>query len=138
MIYFIIVFDIYWVLKVFNFAFYLIVSWLRYMRVKKIDWKDALQHDIAEVDRFKHVVFLTVLNETWDVIEGALASVVASIYDPKVFTLVIAGEEREADHCKDIFEKIKSRFSGSFHHLMFTLHPRSLPDEIPGKGSNLH
>ena len=103
MIYFIIVFDIYWVLKVFNFAFYLIVSWLRYMRVKKIDWKDALQHDIAEVDRFKHVVFLTVLNETWDVIEGALASVVASIYDPKVFTLVIAGEEREADHCKDIF-----------------------------------
>ncbi len=138
MIYFIIVFDVYWVLKVFNFAFYLIVSWVRYLRVRRIDWKDALKHDIAQVDRLKHIVFLTVLNETWDVIETAIESVAASVYNPKSFTLVIAGEEREAAHCTDVFEKIKGRFSHSFAHIAFTLHPSSLPNEIPGKGSNLH
>ncbi|MBP9732234.1 MAG: glycosyltransferase [Candidatus Magasanikbacteria bacterium] len=138
MIYFIIIFDIYWVLKVFNFSFYLIVSWIRYRKVQRIDWKDALQHDIPEATRLRHVVFLTVLNETWDVVEGAVASVAASVYNPSLFTLVIAGEERQAEHCRVLFQKIETRFAGVFDHIAFTLHPSNLPDEIPGKGSNLH
>jgi hypothetical protein len=138
MIYFIIIFDIYWVIKVFNFAFYLIVSWIRFQRVKKIDWKDALVHDIHDRERYRHVVFLTVYNETWDIIEGAVASVAASVYDPRVFTIVIAGEERQGDHCRDIFQKVEERFGDAFGHIIFTLHPSNLPDEIPGKGSNLH
>jgi hypothetical protein len=138
MIYFIIIFDIYWVLKVFNFSFYLIVSWIRYRKVQRIDWKDALQHDIPDATRLRHVVFLTVLNETWDVVEGAVASVAASVYNPSLFTLVIAGEERQAEHCRTLFQKIETRFSGVFDHIAFTLHPSDLPDEIPGKGSNLH
>ncbi len=138
MIYFIIIFDIYWVLKVFNFSFYLIVSWIRYRKVQRIDWKDALQHDIPDATRLRHVVFLTVLNETWDVVEGAVASVAASVYNPSLFTLVIAGEERQAEHCRSLFQKIETRFSGVFDHIAFTLHPSNLPDEIPGKGSNLH
>ncbi len=138
MIYFIIIFDIYWVLKVFNFSFYLIVSWIRYRKVQRIDWKDALQHDIPEATRLRHVVFLTVLNETWDVVEGAVASVAASVYNPSLFTLVIAGEERQVEHCRVLFQKIETRFAGVFDHIAFTLHPSNLPDEIPGKGSNLH
>ncbi len=138
MIYFIIIFDIYWVLKVFNFSFYLIVSWIRYRKVQRIDWKDALQHDIPDATRLRHVVFLTVFNETWDVVEGAVASVAASVYNPSLFTLVIAGEERQAEHCKELFQKIEARFLDVFDHIAFTLHPSSLPDEIPGKGSNLH
>ncbi len=138
MIYFIIVFDIYWVLKVFNFAFYLIVSWLRYRRVRSIDWRDALMHDIASVDHYRHVIFLTVYNETWDVVEGAIESVARSVYDPRFFTVVVAGEERQETHCRDIFDRVKAKFSDSFNHVMFTLHPVNLPNEIPGKGSNLH
>ncbi len=138
MIYFIIIFDIYWVLKVFNFSFYLVVSWIRYRKVQRIDWKDALAHDIPAATRLRHVVFLTVFNETWDVVESAVQSVASSVYNPSLFTLVIAGEERQAEHCKHIFEKIKIRFPNAFDHIVFTLHPSDLPDEIPGKGSNLH
>nr|MBP7992502.1 hypothetical protein [Candidatus Magasanikbacteria bacterium] len=36
MIYFVIVFDIYWMLKVLNFSFYLLVSWRRYSNAKKV------------------------------------------------------------------------------------------------------
>lgn len=138
MIYFIIIFDVYWVLKVFNFAFYLIVSWSRFRKAQKIDWRDALIHDIPEVYTKQHIVFLTVFNETWDVVESAVASVARAVYKAEHFTIVIAGEERQAAHCKDIFEKIKTQFSHSFGQILFTLHPSNLPNEIPGKGSNLH
>ncbi len=138
MIYFIIIFDIYWVLKVFNFAFYLTVAWVRYQRAKKVDWKDALEHDIPNRGEKRHVVFLTLLNETWDVIEDALESVERSVYDPRVFTVVIAGEERTREHCEKIFSTIQTKFKGSFGDIVFTLHPVDLPGEIPGKGSNLN
>ncbi len=138
MIYFIIIFDIYWVLKVFNFAFYLILSWSRFRRAQRIDWRDALRHDLPQASGKHHVVFLTILNETWDVVEGAVASVARAVYNQHNFTIVIAGEQRQEKHCRDIFEKIQEKFSDNFDNILFTLHPSSLPHEIPGKGSNLH
>ncbi|MFA7244598.1 MAG: hypothetical protein WC070_00245 [Candidatus Magasanikbacteria bacterium] len=138
MIYFIIVFDVYWVLKVINFVFYLNVAWLRYHKIKKVDWKQALQHEISNYHDKQHVVFLTVYNEEWVVVEDALKSLEEAIYDKSKFTVVIAGEERKKEHCEDIFSRTKNKFEKSFGHLMFTLHPANLSDETPGKGSNLH
>src|SRR3990167_3506266 len=63
MIYFIIVFDIYWVLKVVNFSFYLSVAWYRFKRTQRSDWKDRLRHEITNADDKIHVVFLTLYNE---------------------------------------------------------------------------
>src|SRR3989344_5339100 len=38
LVYFIIIYDIYWVLKVFNFSVYLVIAWVRLKKTKKIDW----------------------------------------------------------------------------------------------------
>ncbi len=42
MIYFIIVFDVYWVLRVIYFSFYLILSWRRFRKSLRIDWWQLL------------------------------------------------------------------------------------------------
>jgi len=94
MIYFIILFDIYWVLKVINFAFYLVTAWFRFRRVKRVDWKDALHHEITDNDTKRHIVFLTVYNESWDVVRSAMQSVCDACYDHTKFTIVVAGEEK--------------------------------------------
>ncbi|MBI2437120.1 MAG: hypothetical protein HYV41_05305 [Candidatus Magasanikbacteria bacterium] len=138
MIYAIILFDIYWVLKVLNFVFYLSVAWFRYHRIKKVDWKDALTHEITNYADKHHFVFLTVYNESWDVVKTAVQSVCDSAYDPKKFTIIIAGEERQKEHCEYIYSQITHTFEHCFADIVFTLHPHDLPDEIPGKGSNLH
>lgn len=138
MIYFIILFDIYWVLKVMNFSFYLIVAWLRFRTVRRIDWKDKLRREIADYQNKKHVVFLTVFNEEWSVVKTAVQSVCDSAYDKEKFTIVIAGEEMLKEHCEMIFEKIKAEFSGCFADVIFFLHPKKAPEEIAGKGSNLN
>src|SRR3989338_1701618 len=72
MIYFIIVFDIYWVLKVLNFAFYLTVAWTRFRVARRLDWKDKLFHEIPDWKKKRHVVFLTLYDETWDVVHTAI------------------------------------------------------------------
>lgn len=138
MIYGIILFDIYWVLKVLNFGFYLTIAWSRFRKVRRVDWKDRLHHDIVGWKTKHHIVFLTVYNESWDVVESALDSVCRAVYDSKKFTIVIAGEEANEEHCKDIFGRVKNKFSNCFLDVIFTLHPFELEDEIAGKGSNLH
>ncbi len=138
MIYFIILFDIYWVLKVLNFVFYLSIAWIRFRRIRNVDWKDVLHHEIPDYAEKKHVVFLTVYNEGWDVVKSAVASVRDATYDSGEFIIVVAGEARKKEHCEMIFNNIKETFGNNFSDIVFTLHPVGLSDEIPGKGSNLH
>lgn len=138
MIYFIILFDVYWVLKVLNFAFYLTIAWIRFRRIRRVDWKDVLHHEIADYGTKKHVIFLTVYNEGWDVVESAVRSVRDATYEGGEFIIVVAGEERKKEHCEMIYQHIKQTFEHDFADIVFTLHPVGLPGEIPGKGSNLH
>lgn len=138
MIYVVIVFDVYWVLRVIQFSFYLIVAWNRFHRVKRIDWKQKLFGDVPSWKEKRHVIFLTVYNEEWKVVETALKSVSDAVYDPSVFTVVIAGEARKEQHFREIFAAAEAQFGHAFGELIGTLHPADLPDEIPGKGSNLH
>lgn len=138
MIYAIILFDIYWVLKVFHFSFYLLVAWRRFYIVKQTNWHEKLVTEVPTWNTKRHVIFLTLYNETWDVVETALVSLAGAVYDPSVVTIVVAGEARKADHFHDIFGHIQERFKGAFADIVGTLHPTDLPHEIPGKGSNLH
>lgn len=138
MIYAVIVFDVYWVLKVLNFSFYLILAWFRYRRVVKINWRERLLADIPQVAQYRHLIFLTLYNEEWSVVKTSLQSISAGVYDPRVFTVVIAGEERKRDHYEQILKRARAEFGESLGEIIGTMHPANLPDEIPGKGSNLH
>ncbi len=137
MIYFIIVFDIYWVLKVLNFSFYLLVAWWRIRHVAKTPWR-TIVHQTSGVATKKHIIFLTVLNEEWIVVESAIRSIAQSVYQKDAFIVVIAGEERRKDNYEHILRQTKRVFGNAFHDIVGILHPMNLKDEIPGKGSNLH
>lgn len=138
MIYFIIVFDIYWVLKVLNYSFYLIIAWYRLHRAQHVDWKDRLIHEIPDWQRKRHVVFLTLYNEDWSVVRTSIESIAKSVYNKERFVVVIAGEERRRDNFIYICEKVRETFGEQFADIVCIMHPRDLPGEIAGKGSNLH
>jgi hypothetical protein len=137
-IYFIILFDLYWVLKVFNYSFYLIVAWRRLRTSLKIDWRKKMETEAPDWQGKQHLIFLTVFNEEWSVVKTAVQSVADSVYDTTKFTLVIAGEEKQREHCEKIITKTKEVFLQNFNTILSTMHPENLPGEIPGKGSNLH
>ncbi len=138
MIYFILIFDVYWVIRVAYFSFYLFLSWRRFRKAIKIDWFGMLNAQIPDWEKRKNVVFLPLYNESWEVVKPTLNSFLESSYPAKKTYVVISGEERKKEHWQAMEKLIKENYADKFADLIFYTHPMDLPDEIPGKGSNIH
>ncbi len=138
MIYFILVFDVYWVLRVLYFSFYLFLSWRRFRKAIKQNWFEKLKAEFTNWEKRKSIVFLPVYNESWEVVEPTLDSFLNSSYPANKTYLVISGEERKIEHWQGIQKLILEHYAGKFADIIFCTHPADLPDEIPGKGSNIH
>lgn len=138
MIYAIIVFDVYWVLRVIYFSFYIIVSWNRFRKAVKIRWFDRLAASFPRWEEKINAVFLPLYNESYEVVRATLQALARSSYPASKIYVVISGEARRSVHWLDLQEKITRDFTGTFAALLFYTHPDGLPGELPGKGSNLH
>lgn len=138
MIYFIIVFDVYWVLRVTYFVFYLMVSWRRFRRASGYKWQERLEKEIIGWKDKVNVIFFPFCNESWEVVKTSIDSTAKSTYPNERIYIVISGEQRFNEKYEQIKEKIKKEYEGVFADLIFYTHPTGLPGEIPGKGSNIN
>lgn len=134
---FLILFDLYWLTRVLYFVFWLTYSWRRYKKEIHTDWM-ALVESVPEWRNIWHVVFLPTYCDEWEVLESTFSALVNSRYPLDRFIIVLAGEERDRVQFEKVAEKAQQRFASQFAHFLITLHPGDLPDEIAGKGSNLH
>src|ERR1035437_6245251 len=57
-IYFIILFDLYWLLRVLYFIIFLVYSWTRYHKALKVHWSDELQTKCPEWRDYWQLIFL--------------------------------------------------------------------------------
>jgi cellulose synthase/poly-beta-1,6-N-acetylglucosamine synthase-like glycosyltransferase len=138
MMYVVIIFDVYWVLRVVYFALYTVLSWLRFRRALRVSWFKKLQAEVPNWKEKINVIFLPVYNEEWDVVRATFMALCASTYPVKNIYVVMAGEARKAEHWEKIQRQAKAEFGSTFADLIFYTHPTGLPDEIAGKGSNIH
>lgn len=138
MIYVIIVFDIYWVLRVFYFSFYLIISWNRFRKAIVQNWQQRLVTDFPKWQEKINVIFLPVYNEEYAVVQTTLTALSKSSYPAASLYVVLCGEERKKEHWQKVEAQAKKEFAATFADVITFTHPANLPDEIPGKGSNIH
>lgn len=136
-IYFIIIFDLLWLFRVLYFVTFLLIAWRRYRRTIRVDWLARVQ-TLPRWERIHHLIFLPTYKEPFEVIRGTLQSLRSAIYPKDKFIIVLAGEERDRDHFLANAKAIEAEFGSVFRHLLVTVHPAGLPDEIPGKGANSH
>lgn len=134
---FIIVFDLYWLLRVIYFVIHLLVSWRRYREAGRTDWFAKLQ-GLPEWRRLYHIVFLPMYGEEIGIVRATLKALRDTAYPNGRLLIVVAGEGREEARFRAIQHELEKEFAHVFGALIFTLHPAGLEDEIPGKGSNLH
>lgn len=132
---FIIVFDIYWILKSFYLSFYLRQNWKKTKHNLSLDWKERMSH--VKYDGIYHMILLPFYNESEEVIEHGLNSLVETEYDKSKFIVVLAGEARNKEYSQAVSDRIKSKYSDKFGYLFCTLHPKDIVGEMPGKGSNI-
>ncbi|MDP3985768.1 MAG: hypothetical protein Q8P82_03305, partial [bacterium] len=136
-IYFIIVFDLLWLFRVLYFVTYLIISWRHFRRTTRVDWYEQLVK-IQNWERIHHLIFLPTYHEPLAVIRETMHTLLKVQYPKKKFIIVLAGEERDQEQFLANAAVIEAEFGSQVHSILVTVHPKDLPDEIPGKGSNLH
>lgn len=138
MIYFILVFDVYWVLRVIYFSFYVVLSWRRFRSATKNDWMSLLRKEFPKWEGIKNAVFLPLYNEEWGVVKMTLEAIKKSTYPAEKIYIILSGEERKKEHWEKIKEQALKEYGGVFADLLCFTHPANLLGEIPGKGSNIH
>ncbi|MBI4138771.1 glycosyltransferase family 2 protein [Candidatus Uhrbacteria bacterium] len=136
-VYFVIVFDLYWLFRVTYFIPFIIASWFRFRRDSRKNWQAAAE-TTSGYDRVRHLIFLPTYKEEIGVIRGTLQTLLASAYPADRMMVVLAGEERDAERFAAVASALENEFGQKFFRFWTTLHPKDLPEEIPGKGSNLN
>ncbi|MFA5029427.1 MAG: glycosyltransferase family 2 protein [Patescibacteria group bacterium] len=136
-IYFILIFVVYWIVRLFYMMIWLVISWLCYRRDIKIDWLGRVKQLPKNYLDYYHVITYPTYKEPFEVIERSLDKLLETDYPKDKFIVCLGGEDRDQDNFLQIAEKIKNKFAEKFFKLLITVHPRS-PDELPGKGSNVH
>jgi hypothetical protein len=87
-------------------------------------------------EKVRHWVILPQYEEDAEVVAMAMKSISHSELAKDAIGIVLAMEEREHCACEKA-QKLKVRFEKDFADILITYHPRNLPNDPPGKASNL-
>lgn len=88
-------------------------------------------------DDLIHVVMIATYNESREILEPTIESVLESDYDMKRVILVIAYEERGGPDVDALAHDLIGTYKDRFMHAMAVRHPKDLPGEVIGKGGNI-
>ena len=156
--YFIIAFDVYWLLLVIYMAIFLISSYRKLNQGLATNWQDKCQRlkegrftdkDLArEVapdslarqgvswESLWQLIILPTYGEGVEIVRGALESLVRDGYPTDRMIVNLAMEERAGQSAKDIAAVIQAEFGNKFGRFIISWHPDNIAGEIKGKGAN--
>ncbi|HLD27759.1 MAG TPA: glycosyltransferase family 2 protein [Patescibacteria group bacterium] len=136
-IFFIIIFDLLWLTKVYYLVLHQIISWSKFRKEVNVNWLAKIKaYDKKDWRDYYHLIFIPTYKEPFSVIDKTFEHLSRVRYDANKFIIVLAGEERDKSNFLDLAGKIEQKYNHLFFKILITLHPQNLPDEIPGKGSN--
>ena len=140
--YFIIVFDVYWLLLVIYLGVNLFVAYLSIKKNIKVDWRKKCeelpvnQSDGLSWSKIIHLIVFPTYNESLEVIRPSFEALIKDGYPTDKMIVVLAIEERAGDEAKEKARIIEQEFGFKFKHFLITTHPDGLEGEIKGKGAN--
>ncbi|MFH0952094.1 MAG: glycosyltransferase family 2 protein [Patescibacteria group bacterium] len=137
-IYFIIIFDLYWLVRVVYILVYIIIAFSRFRKAVKIDWLSRCL-DRKYGDRFNemyHLIIMPTYKESIEVIRHSFNYLAEVNYPKKRMIVVLACEESDQINAKNNAAIIEKEYRGIFNKLIITFHPKDLSGELPGKGAN--
>lgn len=135
MVYFIIIFDFYWMAKVVYISTYLIISFRKYQKVMATNWSKICSQ-LPGYNDIYHFIIVPNASESREVIETTFTSLVNSNYPKDKLIIAFAAEERYPSSIEN-GEAMKEKYGNIFSAFELTIHPDKLPNEIAAKGANL-
>ncbi|MFA5184485.1 MAG: glycosyltransferase family 2 protein [Patescibacteria group bacterium] len=152
--YFIIAFDVYWLLLVIYMAIFLITSYYRLQAGLKTDWRQkcadlksesfdrsilpptSLARQGVSADDLWQLIILPNVHEGPEILRTCLASLVDDGFPTDRMIVALAIEERAGEAARVKAETMRQEFGAQFGRFIITIHPDTLPGELKGKGAN--
>jgi len=132
---FIILFDIYWFLRVLLLSFYLMHTYRQMKKNMGINWLEKTK-GIKGWDEIYNLIILPMVDEPYAVVKETFDELKNTNYPKHKFIVVLAQEERASGENLETGKRIEKEYGHLFHKFIITTHPHSLPNETIGKGSN--
>ncbi len=133
--YFIIAFDTYWLLKTIYLSAHLRYNWKRTKHNLSLDWQEMLSK--LKYEHVWHVIILPFYTEDPVVVDHSLQALLETDYNKDRFIIVLAGEEKGGEKDQETMALMREKYENKFGHFITTTHPKNLPGEMAGKGSNI-
>lgn len=133
---FIMVFDLYWLVRVFYLIIYLLIAHRRLRQSLTIQWLEKCKQ-LPEWNSLYHIIFLPTAGETYDVLKTSLLALQHAEYPKDRMLVVLATEGRFAQQVRPIVERLREEFGNIFRLFLVTEHPDNIRGEVKGKGSNI-
>jgi cellulose synthase/poly-beta-1,6-N-acetylglucosamine synthase-like glycosyltransferase len=84
-----------------------------------------------------NAVIIAAYNESYEVIEPTIQSVLDTTYDKQHLIVALAYEERGGAEIHATAQRLQAKFGSSFFAFELVKHPKDMPDEVVGKGGNI-
>ncbi|MBU2037107.1 glycosyltransferase family 2 protein [Patescibacteria group bacterium] len=159
--FFIIAFDIYWLLKTVFLSVHLRSSFAVIKKISQRNWLAALEEQNKKQDlswpasaqpshkatdwrgkatvgwqEIYHLVIFPMYEESYEVVAETFESLLSTNYPKEKMIVVLAVEKRAGERARAVAGKIEKYFGGKFFNFLTVVHPNDIVGELAGKGSN--
>lgn len=135
MIYVVIIFDFYWMIKVVYISVFLVISFREYRQVMQTDWVERCER-LVNYSQSYHVVFIPHATESEAVVAATFAALAQTTFPKERIIIVFAAEER-FPASQQLGHAMAKLYAGQFRDFLVSVHPDGRPGEIAAKGANL-
>lgn len=84
-----------------------------------------------------NAIVIAAYNESYDIIEPTLQSLIDTTSDKQKMIIVMAYEERGGNDIEQTMQRLSKKFAHHFHAFELVKHPKDMPNEVVGKGGNI-
>lgn len=84
-----------------------------------------------------NLVIIAAYNESYEIIEPTITSLLVTTYDKSRLIIALAYEERGGEAMQKTAERLQTKFATKFVDFVLVKHPHDLPNEVVGKGGNI-
>jgi len=142
---FIIIFDIYWLIKTIYLSLHLRQAFKKLQENLKINWLERLarlpiaDYQLPTVRSWQdiyHLIILPRYKERRELVTASIESLLKSNYPKTKMIVVLAQEERAGEEQNKLGYELEKEYGSKFFQFLVTKHSANIPGELAGKGSN--
>ena len=135
-IYFIIIFDLLWLIRILYLLVHMAYSWFKLHKNIDVNWYEKLKKEKLGYENYYHLVMYPTAGESLEVLDNTFKSLTNNNYNLDKVIVVLAGEERNEKVFKTYADELVRKYGDKFHKVLVTIHPDAVPGELQGKSAN--